>query len=114
MVTASLLPSPEGPEPLRYVARRLHRLARKDELERRTLSSINGSILYSEAREAYSALSTLLGCNTYFFNEPYHPFKLTNVDDLVYWMLLSLRIPGLYWINSSIQNSRGSYEIMRI
>jgi hypothetical protein len=68
-VTAALLPLPEGIEPLRYVSKRLHRLSRKEEVERRCLSEINPSILYSEAREAYEALSTLLESNTYFFNE---------------------------------------------
>jgi hypothetical protein len=113
-VTANLIPSPEGPEPLQYVARRLHRLARKEELERRMLSPINGCLLYSEAREAYAALSTLLGSDAYFFNESYHPPQLTNLDGLDYWMLPYLHTYGLYWIDLGIQISLPSSEKERI
>jgi hypothetical protein len=113
-VTANLIPSPEGPEPLQYVARRLHRLARKEELERRMLSPINGCLLYSEAQEAYAALSTLLGSDVYFFNESYPPPQLTNSDGLDYWTLPYLHIHGPYWIDLGIQSSLASSENTRI
>ena len=68
-VTLPLLPIPNGPEPLQVLVQHSLRKARKDEVERRCLSEIRGDVIYGEAEEGYSALSTLLGEHKYFFNE---------------------------------------------
>jgi hypothetical protein len=44
-------------------------MVRRKELERQSMSDIRQDVIYAEADEGYSALSTLLGTNTYFFNE---------------------------------------------
>jgi len=62
-----LLTVPDGPEPLQYLIKHSHRLARQEELRRRCMAEIQEDILYAEAEEAYSALSTLLDENDYFF-----------------------------------------------
>lgn len=81
-VTLRLLSVPNGPEPLKYLVQYSHRKARKDELERRSISEIRGDVLYLEAEEAYGALSTLLGDNKFFFNEKcLHSLTPLMVDD---------------------------------
>jgi hypothetical protein len=72
-VTLPLLSVPNGPEPLQYLVRYSHRTARKEELEKRSLSEIDGDVLLAEAEEGLAALSSLLGKNTYFFNERFDP-----------------------------------------
>jgi hypothetical protein len=68
-VTFPLLSIPNGPEPFQFLVRHSHRKAREEELERRYLSEIREDVIYAEAEEGYSALSTLLGEHKYFFNE---------------------------------------------
>ena len=68
-VTFPLLSVPNGPEPFQFLVRHSHKKAREEELERRCLSEIRGDVIYAEAEEGYSALSTLLGEHKYFFNE---------------------------------------------
>lgn len=63
---------PDGPEPLQYLIKHSHKLARQEELERRSMAEIQEDVLYAEAEEAYSALSTLLDENAYFFGTRYN------------------------------------------
>lgn len=72
-VTVPLLSIPNGPEPLQYLAKRSHQTPRKEELQRRSLTSPNRQTIYAEAEEGYAALSSLLGEDIYFFNERYNP-----------------------------------------
>jgi hypothetical protein len=64
-----LLSIPKGPEPLQYLSKRSHQAPRKEELQRRSLTSPSEQVIYAEAEEGYAALSLLLGGDTYFFNE---------------------------------------------
>ena len=68
-VTVPLLSIPNGPEPLQYLSKRAHQTPRKEELQRRFLTSPNSQTIYAEAEEGYAALSQLLGEDTYFFDE---------------------------------------------
>ena len=66
-MTMPLLTMPNGPEPLQYLVKHSNILARREELERRCMADIKGDVLYAEAEDAYSAISTLLGEDNYFF-----------------------------------------------
>jgi hypothetical protein len=76
-VTKQLLDIPEGPEPLQYLVWQGRRTARREELEQRFMGDITPEVIYSEAEDAFAALSTLLRNDTYFFGERYHPQGVT-------------------------------------
>jgi hypothetical protein len=99
---------PDGPEPLQYLAKYSHRAVRREELEKRCLSEVDGDVLHAEAEEGYAALSVLLGDDIYFFSDRYALIRVINVDGQDYWMPRCLLIHGQSLINSENPNWRQS------
>jgi hypothetical protein len=111
-VTMPLLTVPEGPEPLQYLVKHSNRLARREEIERRCMSDNRGDVLYAEAEDAYNAISTLLGEDTYFFGARYlHGFQGLIKDGQDYLIRPCLHIPGQYSIIWKIANWQASSKI---
>jgi hypothetical protein len=96
-VTKHLLDIPEGPEPLRYLVLRGRQIARKEELERRFMGEIVQEIVYTEAEAAFTALSTLLGYDEYFFGERYYPERCADQVGRDYLIQEYLRMRGQYY-----------------